>query len=37
MLSTLVHSPADRLRSTDLIRGMFDDLPTGLGQAAAAF
>jgi luciferase family oxidoreductase group 1 len=37
MLSTLVHSPADRLRSTDLIRGMFDVLPTGLGQAAAAF
>ncbi|MEP7178310.1 MAG: LLM class flavin-dependent oxidoreductase [Pseudonocardiales bacterium] len=37
MLSTLVHSPADRLRSTELIRGMFGDLPTGLGQAAAAF
>jgi luciferase family oxidoreductase group 1 len=36
MLSSLVHSPADRLRSTDLIRGMFDELPVGLGQAAAA-
>jgi luciferase family oxidoreductase group 1 len=37
MLSTLVHEPGDRLRSTDLIRGMFDDLPEGLGQAGAAF
>ena len=37
MLSSLVHSPADRLRSTDLIRGMFDELPEGLGQAGAAF
>jgi luciferase family oxidoreductase group 1 len=36
MLSTLVHSPVDRLRSTDLIRGMFENLPIGLGQAATA-
>lgn len=35
MLSTLVHSPADRLRSTELIRDMFDKLPSGLGQATA--
>jgi luciferase family oxidoreductase group 1 len=35
MLSTTLHSAADRLRSTELIRGMFADLPTGLGQAVA--
>ncbi len=30
MLSTLVHAPADRIRSTELIRGLFGDVPAGL-------
>jgi luciferase family oxidoreductase group 1 len=32
MITTLVHSPQDRLRSTELVRGLFADLPRGLQQ-----
>ncbi len=35
MLSTLVHSPADRLRTTELVRGLFGELSAGLAQAVA--
>jgi luciferase family oxidoreductase group 1 len=35
MLSTLVHSPADRVRTTELVRGLFGEVPLGLGQAVA--
>ncbi len=32
MISTMVHSPKDRLRSTELVRDLFDNVATGLGQ-----
>jgi luciferase family oxidoreductase group 1 len=32
MITTLVHSPQDRLRSTELVRGLFAELPRGLQQ-----
>ncbi|MEO8889492.1 MAG: LLM class flavin-dependent oxidoreductase [Jatrophihabitantaceae bacterium] len=32
MITTLVHSPRDRIRSTELVRGLFDELPRGLQQ-----
>ena len=32
MLSTQAHSPSDRLRSTELVRDLFGDLPRGLAQ-----
>lgn len=33
MITTLAHSPADRLRSLELTRDLFDDLPRGLSSA----
>lgn len=32
MITTQVHDPADRIRSLELVRGLFDDLPLGLQQ-----
>jgi luciferase family oxidoreductase group 1 len=32
MITTQVHSPADRIRSIELVRDLFDDLPLGLQQ-----
>ncbi|WAX58728.1 LLM class flavin-dependent oxidoreductase [Jatrophihabitans cynanchi] len=32
MITTLVHSPQERLRSTELVRGLFAELPRGLQQ-----
>jgi luciferase family oxidoreductase group 1 len=32
MITTLVHSAADRLRSTELVRGLVGDLPRGLAD-----
>jgi luciferase family oxidoreductase group 1 len=32
MITTLAHAPADRLRSTELVRGLVDDLPRGLAN-----
>ena len=32
MITTLVHSPQDRLRSTELVRGLFAEIPRGLQQ-----
>lgn len=32
MITTLVHSAADRIRSTELVRGLFDEVPRGLQQ-----
>jgi luciferase family oxidoreductase group 1 len=32
MITTLVHSPQDRVRSTELVRGLFAELPRGLQQ-----
>jgi luciferase family oxidoreductase group 1 len=33
MITTLVHSPADRIRSTELVRGLFDEVPRGWQQS----
>ena len=30
MITTLAHAPADRIRSTELVRALFDDVPRGL-------
>jgi hypothetical protein len=32
MITTLVHSAADRLRSIELVRGLVNDLPRGLAD-----
>ncbi|MGH8963231.1 MAG: LLM class flavin-dependent oxidoreductase [Jatrophihabitantaceae bacterium] len=32
MITTLVHSPQDRIRSTELVRGLFGECPRGLQQ-----
>jgi luciferase family oxidoreductase group 1 len=32
MITTLAHSPADRIRSTELVRGLFGELPRGLAD-----
>jgi luciferase family oxidoreductase group 1 len=32
MITTLVHSAQDRIRSTELVRGLFDEIPRGLQQ-----
>jgi luciferase family oxidoreductase group 1 len=32
MITTLTHSRQDRIRSTELVRGLFDDVPRGLQQ-----
>jgi luciferase family oxidoreductase group 1 len=32
MITTVAHAPADRIRSTELVRGLVDDLPRGLGD-----